>query len=278
MKQEFEKDELQIYLKEISKIPLIDAKEEQELVVKAKNGDIIAREKLLQSHLRFVVSIAKQHQGQGLPLLDLISEGNCGLIIALDKFDTTRGFRFISYAVWWIKQSIYKALSEQSRTVRLPANLTNLLVQIQKAKKELELDDFSCDSIEKIAEHLNIESEKVIAVLNANRAPVSLETPIELSEDEGYLKDLIEDKQALRGDIAAVELIMKEQVGEVLNKLSEKEAAVLKYRFGLDGNKPKSLKEISLIFNITKERIRQIEARALSKFKEEARELELYVA
>lgn len=270
---------LKIYLKEINSVPLLSPHEEAELVVKAQQGDLVARERLLKSHLRFVVTVAKKYQGQGLPLIDLISEGNIGLITALDKFDVSRGYHFISYAVWWIRQSILKAINEKSRMIRLPMNLINHLVQIEKVKENYQIEGNFEEVVDQVADILAIEKEKVKTVLEMSKDPISLETPIDSKREAVELMELVEDKKYIQPDEVILEEGMREDLHQALSQLTEKEARVLEYRYGLKGNHPMSLKEIADIFNLTKERIRQIEMRAISRLRENSAEiLRTYVA
>lgn len=270
---------LKMYLKEINRVPLLSSEEESVLVVAAQKGDMAAREKLLKSHLRFVVSIAKKYQGQGLPLIDLISEGNIGLITALDRFDVNRGYHFISYAVWWIRQAILKAINEKSRMIRLPMNLVNHLVQIEKVKEDYQIEGNFDEVANQVADILALEKGKVKTIMEISKEPVSLEAPIESKKESVELLDLVEDKKYTQPEAAMLEKGMQEDVHHALAQLSEKEAQVLEYRYGLKGNHPMSLKEIADIFNLTKERIRQIEMRAISRLRESSTEiLRTYVA
>lgn len=270
---------LKTYLKEINKIPLITPQQEAVLVSKAQKGDSLAREELLNSHLRFVVTVAKKYQGQGIPLIDLINEGNIGLITALDKFDPTRGYHFISYAVWWIRQSILKAINEKSRMIRLPMNLTNHLVQIEKVMKELQLESYSKESASKVADILCLDEGKVKLILEASKDPLSLNSPLEVKKEDSQLQDIVEDEKYPHPEDAILKDSLKTEIKKAFSKLSPKEAQVLEYRFGLNGYHPMSLKEIAEIFDLTKERIRQIEMRALARLKKGAgANLEAYVA
>ena len=259
---------LSIYLKEINRIPLISHEEEYELSLKAKNGDKAAREKLLNANLRFVVSVAKKFRGQGLPLSDLINEGNIGLITALDKFEPDKGYHFISYAVWWIRQSIMKAISEKGRTVRLPLNRSNELMQIQKAQKTIMHEKETSDpSAEDIAAVTGLDEKLISDLLSISSEVVSFDSPIKKGEEsDSTFGDFIEDES--RGpEETVMEGSMKDAVGALLSTLSEKERTIIEMRFGLNNRKPMSLKEIGEVYGLTKERIRQIEKRALERLR-----------
>ena len=277
-----DKDVLSIYLKEINQVPLLDRDEEYELAVKAQKGDEKARERLINANLRFVVAVAKKYQGQGLPLEDLIDEGNIGLLIALDKFEPDKGFHFISYAVWWIRQSIMKAICEKSRAVRLPLNRANELFQIQKAQKNLMTSSGSAEvSIEEIAEEAGLEPQLVQELLMISRDTVSFDTPVTSGSDPSTSKlgDFIED-EGFGPEELTMQQCLKEDINTVLSTLSDKEREIITLRFGLNNTAPMSLKEIGEIYNLTKERIRQIEKRALERMKQpsRARLLESYTA
>ena len=274
-----EKDVLSIYLKEINKVPLLDHDEEYQLALRAQKGDEKARERLINANLRFVVAVAKKFQGQGLPLEDLIDEGNIGLLIALDKFEPDKGYHFISYAVWWIRQSIMKAICEKSRAVRLPLNRANELFQIQKAQKNLMHSSGSADvSIEEIAQEAGLEPELVNELLSISRDTVSFDSPVTAGGEAttSKLGDFIED-EGFGPEELAMQKCLKEDINTVLSTLSDKEREIITLRFGLNNNAPMSLKEIGEIFNLTKERIRQIEKRAIERLKQ-PRILEAYTA
>ena len=259
---------LSMYLAEINRIPLISHEEEYELALKAKNGDRAAREKLLNANLRFVVSVAKKFRGQGLPLSDLINEGNIGLITALDKFEPEKGYHFISYAVWWIRQAIMKAISEKGRTVRLPLNRANELMQIQKARKSLIHDMETADpSVEEIAEATGLDSSLVSDLLSISQDVVSFDSPIKKGEEsDTALGEFIEDESD-GPEKQVIDSALREEVRALLLRLSDKERDIIELRYGLSGGKPMSLKEIGEKYSLTKERIRQIEKRALEKLR-----------
>ena len=264
-----DKDVLSIYLKEINRIPMISHEEEYELALKAKQGDKRAREKLINSNLRFVVTVAKKYQGQGLPLEDLINEGNIGLLTAIEKFEPEKGYHFISYAVWWIRQSIMKAVCEKSRAVRLPLNRANELFQIQKIQKALIHESGSTDvSIEEIAEESGLEADLVRDLLAVSREMVSFDAPVatkgEISDSK--VGDFIEDEQ-LGPEEEVINKSLKQDIDSLLSTLTDKEREIIIMRFGLKDTKPMSLKEIGDQYGLTKERIRQIEKRAIEKMK-----------
>jgi len=269
---------LAIYLREINCIPLLSRDEEKNAARKAAEGNFAARNKLISANLRFVVTIAKKYQGLGLPLDDLISEGNIGLINAASRFDVNKGYHFISYAVWWIRQSIMSALCEKARMIRLPVNRAADLVKIEKAGKMIEKRQSSENDIQEIAELLNMEKSHITDLLEISREILSLENPV--SEYHDYmLKDLVEDTRYEAPDIAAEQSVMKDDIDNVLDTLNKDEADIIRCHFGL-GQQPMSLKEIGVRYNLSKERIRQIEEKALSRLKNPIRsqKLQAYVA
>ncbi len=259
------------YLMEIDKINLLTREEEEYLAKKAFEGDRESREKLIKANLRFVVNIAKKYQKRGLPLIDLINEGNMGLITAADKFDYKRGYHFISYAVWWIKQSILKALSEKTRLIRLPLNRANQLMQIERYKKEKDMLQSGEVSNEQIADALDIDQASVKNIINASREYVSFDAPIKFDKKERYLSEMIKDTSFRQPEEVQIDNSLREAIHKALETLTEKEQMVIKYRYGLDGNEPMSLKEIGKKFNLTKERIRQIEKKALRRLSHPSR-------
>jgi RNA polymerase primary sigma factor len=272
---------LAMYLKDINKVPLLTREEEENLAIRAANGDQAAKDKIVSANLRFVVNVAKKYQNHGLDLTDLISEGNIGLLTAIEKFDVTKGYHFISYAVWWIRQAILKSICEKSRAIRLPLNRANELVQIEKARKVLTGNKSEEEEIVEIAELLNMESKHVREMLSISRDMVSLDTKIRSADsDSATIGEFIEDKNSEDPADKVIDVTMKEDIQEVLLTLTEKEASVLKYRFGLDGSKAMSLKEVGDVFDLTKERIRQIEKKAIRRLQHPLRtaRLEAYVA
>ena len=272
---------LSMYLKDINNIPLLTHEEEAELAVKAQNGDKAARNKIINSNLRFVVKVAKKYQNHGLELEDLISEGNIGLLTAIDKFDPSQGFHFISYAVWWINQAILKAVSEKSRAIRLPLNRANELVRIEHAKKVVGGNKSEQQEYEEIGAMLNMEPSHVREMIAISRDMVSLDAEINNSDkDHTVVADFQEDSLYGRPDEKAIELAMCEDIDSVLSTLRPSEAKVIRMRYGLNGTKPMSLKEVGDVCNLTKERIRQIEKHAITRMQHptRARRLEAYVA
>ena len=269
---------LSMYLRDIEKIPLIGRDEEFDLAMKAKNGDSAARERLVNGNLRFVVSIAKQFQGRGLPLIDLISEGNIGLLTAIDKFEPEKGYHFISYAVWWIRQAILKAIGEKSRMIRLPMNKSADLIQILQAKSNLEKNGYDDASVEAIAAECGMTESEVVEIMQIARDVSSLDAPVG-SEDDSSFGDFIESDDPRPDDIVMDEAL-KNSVRKILGTLSEKERGIITMRYGLDNNEAMSLKEVGEVYNLTKERIRQIEKKVLGNLlqNEEVRELKAYIA
>ena len=259
---------LSTYLKAIDKIPLLTYEEEYDLALKAKNGDKKARERLINSNLRFVVSVAKKFRGQGIPLEDLINEGNIGLMTAVDKFEPEKGYHFISYAVWWVRQAILKALAEQSRPVRLPLNRSNELIQIVRAKNELLKSGENSDpSAEDIAEKTGLERNLVKSLMDITREMISFDSPIKGDEegDSSYF-DFVEDKSQTPEEDVVNHMIEKD-VRSLLGVLGDKERDIIEKRYGFNGREPMSLKAIGDEYNLTKERIRQIEKSALEKLR-----------
>ncbi|MFW5683577.1 MAG: sigma-70 family RNA polymerase sigma factor [Spirochaetota bacterium] len=271
---------LSIYLKEINKIPLLTREEENHYATLAEQGDEMAKHKLVQANLRFVVNVAKKYQNQGLPLSDLISEGNIGLMNAIERFDVSKGYHFISYAVWWIRQAILKAICEKSRMIRLPLNRANELVQIEKVRKEITGRQGEEAEIRKIAQTLNMDADHVADLISISRELISLETPVYAEKDSSILGDFVEDEGYASPDSQVVEKALKEDINQILATLTEKESEIVQYRFGLNGRSPLSLKEIGDRYHLTKERIRQIEKKALRRLQHPSRvgRLEAYIA
>jgi RNA polymerase primary sigma factor len=273
---------LSIYLKEINRIPLLTEEEELDLAIRAKAGDEFARKRMIESNLRFVVNVSKKYRNQGLPLSDLINEGNIGLMTALDKFDPDKGYRFISYAVWWIRQSVLKAINEKSRAVRLPLNRTNELLQIKKAErtlmKELSTED---PTAEEIGELTGLDPALVEDLLSISRELVSLDAPV-LSDGSSLssIGDFIED-DSISPEDSLIDAALQEDIEKILESaLNEREREIIELRFGLNGRFPMSLKEIGELYNLTKERICQIEKKALDRLKapEVSKYVEAYIA
>ncbi len=261
---------LQMYLNDIQRYDLLTREEEEKLVKEALAGNKASRERLLSSHLRFVVSVAKKYQNQGLPLMDLIDEGNIGLITALDKFEPERGYHFISYAVWWIRQSILKAINEKSRAIRLPGNRANELVQIEKARKALRIKGDDDKELEELAEAVFMDKENVKNLLEISRDLISLDTKLSGSrsaESNATFGDLIMDENYMLPEDKVVKESLADDINVILDTLPKKEAEIIEYRFGLNGKIAMSLNDIANIYYLTKERIRQIEKKALSRIR-----------
>ncbi len=271
---------LSLYLKDINRIPLLTREEEDTYARRAAAGDKAAKDRLINGNLRFVVNVAKKYQNQGLPLSDLISEGNIGLINAAERFDVEKGYHFISYAVWWIRQSILKAICEKSRMIRLPLNRANELVQIEKARKVVQNNKSEEDEIREIADLLSMDQIHVREIINISREMISLDMPLRGEHENASVSDFIEDTRYEYPEAAAINMSMKEDISTVLDTLTPKEADIIRYRYGLDGIKALSLKEIGDMFNLTKERIRQIEKKAIRRLQHPNRmnKLEAYVA
>ena len=272
---------LATYLKEINKIPLLSNEEEVELAEKAAAGDKLAKNKIINANLRFVVTIAKKYQKKGLDIEDLISEGNIGLINAIEKFDVSKGYRFISYAVWWIRQSILKAICEKSRSIRLPLNRANELVRIEHARKSVVGNKTIEQELTEVAEMLNMDKDHVREMINISREMISLDAELSTPEnDKTSVGDFIEDTQSEKPEDKVVNDSLKEEINNVLHTLKPSEENVLRLRFGLNGEKPMSLKEVGDVCNLTKERIRQIEKHAILRMQHvtRARRLESYVS
>jgi len=273
-----EENNLAFFLKEINSIPMLSREDEEKNARMAAEGNMLARERLINANLRFVVNIAKKYQGLGLPLEDLIAEGNIGLVNAVDRFDVEKNCRFISYAVWWIRQAILSALCEKSRMIRLPTNRAAELVKIEKARKMTRKQN-SEEEAEEIADILSMDKDHVIALLNISRGMLSLDTPVSQYHDS-LLMDLIEDNRYTAPDKCAEQNIMEEDIENVLNTLDKYEAEIIRCHYGLGRRQPMTLKEIGLQYNLSKERIRQIEERALARLQNPVRrkKLQTYVA
>lgn len=277
----YEDETVSIYMKDINRFPLLSVEEEKELAVKAREGSRAARNKLVNSNLRFVITVAKTYQGRGMELIDLISEGNLGLLSAVEHFDVNKGFRFISYAVWWIRQSIQKALCDKSRAIRLPMNKINELSQIERARSLVDSDKAEEQQIEEIAEILGTEAGKVKEMMNLNKDIISLDAPLDSSSKTGAVfGEKISDDMNSGPEETAIENAMKKDVNEAVESLKPAAARILRMRYGLGGAKPMSLSEIGGICGLTKERIRQIEKGAVQKLQMPSRRkrLESYVA
>lgn len=271
-------DPVRMYLKEIGKIPLLSMEEEQEVARLLACGTDEEREwaknKLSESNLRLVVSIAKKYVGRGMQLLDLIQEGNLGLIKAVDKFDYTKGFKFSTYATWWIRQSITRAIADQSRTIRIPVHMVETINRLVRTSRELVQELGREPSVTEIAESMGITESKAAEIIRVAQEPVSLETPVG-EEEDSHLADFIPDDSAYAPADAAMSSMMREQLMEALQALSDREQRVIRMRFGLDDGHPQTLEEVGRAFHVTRERIRQIEAKALRKLRHPSRSKKL---
>lgn len=263
-------DPVRMYLKEIGRIPLLSAEEEVELAEKMSQGDESARQKLVEANLRLVVSIAKRYAGRGMQLLDLIQEGNLGLIKAVEKFDYTKGYKFSTYATWWIKQAITRALADQARTIRIPVHMVESMNRVIRTSRQLMQQLGREPKPEEIAKKLDMPTEKVQEILKISQEPVSMETPVG-EEDDSHLGDFIKDDNMPVPEDAAAYSILREQIEEVLATLTEREQQVLRLRFGLDNGHQRTLEEVGKMFHVTRERIRQIEAKAIRRIKQPSR-------
>ncbi|MCH5315346.1 MAG: RNA polymerase sigma factor RpoD [Eubacterium sp.] len=268
-------DPVKVYLKEIGKVPLLTPEEEIELAIRIADDDESAKKRLAEANLRLVVSIAKRYVGRGLQFLDLIQEGNLGLIKAVDKFDYTKGFKFSTYATWWIRQAITRAIADQARTIRIPVHMVETINKVKKASSLLLHMNGREPTPDEIAEYLeDMTVDKVREILRVSQEPVSLETPIG-EEEDSHLGDFIPDDEALAPADAASMSLLKEQLADVLKTLTPREEKVLSLRFGLEDGNPKTLEEVGKEFNVTRERIRQIEAKALRKLRHPSRSKKL---
>ncbi len=267
-------DPVRMYLKEIGKVPLLTADEEIELARRMENGDEEAKKRLAEANLRLVVSIAKRYVGRGMLFLDLIQEGNLGLIKAVEKFDYRKGYKFSTYATWWIRQAITRAIADQARTIRIPVHMVETINKLIRVSRQL-LQELGRDpSPDEIAEELEMPVSKVREIMKIAQEPVSLETPIG-EEEDSHLGDFIEDKEMMIPADAAAYTLLKEQLLEVLDTLTDREQKVLRLRFGLDDGRSRTLEEVGKEFNVTRERIRQIEAKALRKLRHPSRSKKL---
>ena len=263
-------DPVKVYLKEIGRVPLLTAEEEQVLAMRIADGDQQAKQRLAEANLRLVVSIAKRYVGRGMQFLDLIQEGNLGLIKAVDKFDYTKGFKFSTYATLWIRQAITRAIADQARTIRIPVHMVETISKVKKVSSQLLHETGHDPSAEEIAEKLNMPAERVREIMRIAQDPVSLETPIG-EEEDSHLGDFIPDDDAPAPADAASLMLLKEQLNDVLSTLTDREAKVLKLRFGLEDGRSRTLEEVGKEFDVTRERIRQIEAKALRKLRHPSR-------
>ena len=267
-------DPVRMYLREIGKIPLLSFDEELELAKRVINGDEEAKQKLAESNLRLVVSIAKKYVGRGMLFLDLIQEGNMGLIKAVEKFDYTKGYKFSTYATWWIRQAITRAIADQARTIRIPVHMVETINRLIRTSRHLLQQLGREPTPEEIAQEMEIPVEKVMEIQKIAQDPVSLETPIG-EEDDSHLGDFIQDEDSPAPQDSAAYTLLKEQLEEVMNTLTPREAKVLKLRFGLEDGRARTLEEVGREFQVTRERIRQIEAKALRKLRHPSRSKKL---
>ncbi len=267
-------DPVRMYLKEIGKVPLLTAEEEKELAKRMEEGDEYAKQKLCEANLRLVVSIAKKYVGRGMLFLDLIQEGNLGLIKAVDKFDWTKGYKFSTYATWWIRQAITRSIADQARTIRIPVHMVETINKLIRVSRQLLQEEGREPTPDEIAAEMGISVEKVREILKIAQEPVSLETPIG-EEEDSHLGDFIPDEDAPAPAEAAAFSMLKEQLVDVLGTLTEREQKVLKLRFGLEDGRARTLEEVGKKFDVTRERIRQIEAKALRKLRHPTRSKKL---
>ncbi len=263
-------DPVKVYLREIGRVPLLSSNEEIELAIRINEGDEKAKQRLTEANLRLVVSIAKKYVGRGMYFLDLIQEGNVGLIKAVDKFDYTKGFKFSTYATWWIRQAITRAIADQARTIRIPVHMVETINRLKKVQSQLLHENGYEPSEELIAEKMNLPVERIREIMRVAQEPVSMETPIGPEEDS-RLMDFIKDDDALAPDEAALKTITNENIDAVLKTLTPREEAVIRLRFGLYDGRSHTLEEVGSEFNVTRERIRQIEAKALRKLRHPVR-------
>lgn len=267
-------DPVRMYLKEIGVVPLLSNEEEKELAIAVENGDLEAKQRLAEANLRLVVSIAKRYVGRGMQFLDLIQEGNMGLMKAVDKFDYSKGFKFSTYATWWIRQAITRAIADQARTIRIPVHMVETINKLVREQRNL-LQELGQDPTpEQIAERMDMTPDKVREILKIAQEPVSLETPIG-EEDDSHLGDFIEDEVIENPVDYTTRAVLREQLDEVLDTLTDREENVLRLRFGLDDGKMRTLEDVGKVFNVTRERIRQIEAKALRKLRHPSRSKQL---
>ena len=267
-------DSVRVYLREIGRIPLLNMQQEIALAKRIENGDDEAQKKLIEANLRLVVSVAKKYTKRGLLFLDLIQEGNQGLIRAVEKFKYRKGYKFSTYAIWWIRQAITRAIADQARTIRIPVHMVETINKLRKASRKLVQKLGRDPAVEELALEVGLTIEKVKNIMKTAMDPVSLETPIN-GEEDSHLGDFVEDKSALPPAETAFNMILKEQIDKVLATLTERESKVIKYRFGLEDGWQRTLEEVGQKFGVTRERIRQIEAKALRKLRHPSRSKKL---
>ena len=267
-------DPVKVYLKEIGTVPLLSSEEELELAKRVVEGDEKAKKRLSEANLRLVVSIAKRYLGRGMHFLDLIQEGNLGLMKAVEKFDDTKGFKFSTYATWWIRQAITRAIADQARTIRIPVHMVETMNKVRRVSGQLLHNNGREPTPEEVAEELNMPVEKIREIMRASQDPLSLETPIG-EEDDTHLGDMVPDGDALAPVEEASHVLLREQLMDVLGTLTPRERKVLQMRFGISGGRPHTLEEVGKEFDVTRERIRQIEAKALRKLRHPSRSKKL---
>lgn len=263
-------DPVKMYLKEIGFIPLLTPEEEIDLAIRTSKGDEKAKKRLTEANLRLVVSIAKRYLGRGMHFLDLMQEGNLGLIKAVEKFDYSKGFKFSTYATWWIRQAITRAIADQARTIRIPVHMVETMNKVRRVSGQMLHNNGQEPSVEEVAEELNITPDKVKEVMKASQDPMSLDSPVG-EEDDSHLGDFIQDSDALAPVESASQMMLREELLEVLDTLTPREERVLRMRFGITDGQPRTLEEVGREFNVTRERIRQIEAKALRKLRHPSR-------
>ncbi len=263
-------DPVRMYLKEIGTVPLLSAEEELELAERKANGDVAAKERLIEANLRLVVSIAKRYTGRGMSFLDLVQEGNLGLIKGVEKFDSSKGFKLSTYATWWIRQSVTRALADQARTIRVPVHMVETINKMSKMQRKLTLELGYEPSIPELAKALDMSEEKVMEIMQIAREPASLETPIG-EEDDSNLGDFVADSNVVTPEQNVESVMLREHIDTLLGDLKERERQVIVLRFGLEDGHPRTLEEVGKEFNVTRERIRQIEAKALRKLRNPVR-------
>lgn len=263
-------DPVRMYLKEIGTVPLLSAEEEYHLAVRKSQGDEVAKQRLIEANLRLVVSIAKRYTGRGMSFLDLVQEGNLGLIKGVEKFDPEKGFKLSTYATWWIRQSVTRALADQARTIRVPVHMVETINKMSKMQRKLTLELGYEPSIKELADHLDMSEEKVQEIMQIAREPASLETPIG-EEDDSNLGDFVADANVLSPEGNVESVMLREHIDTLLGDLKERERQVIVLRFGLEDGHPRTLEEVGKEFNVTRERIRQIEAKALRKLRNPVR-------
>ncbi|UUX34523.1 RNA polymerase sigma factor RpoD [Fundicoccus culcitae] len=267
-------DPVRMYLKEIGRVPLLTGEEEIELAKRIADGDELAKQELAEANLRLVVSIAKRYVGRGMQFLDLIQEGNMGLMKAVEKFDYTKGFKFSTYATWWIRQAITRAIADQARTIRIPVHMVETINKLVRVQRQLLQDLGREPTPEEIGAEMDLPTEKVREILKIAQEPVSLETPIG-EEDDSHLGDFIEDEGAMSPEDYTSSALLREQLEDVLDTLTDREENVLRLRFGLDDGNIRTLEQVGKVFGVTRERIRQIEAKALRKLRHPSRSKQL---